>query len=73
MFPESCNCEQRGKGKWLPLVVSGELSLAFHAEIVVLLFSNIIGISNMIQCMLGSIWNLFVLLFCGVFFNPPPN
>lgn len=68
MLPESCNCEQRGKGKWLPLTVSGELSLAFHAEIVVLLFSNIIGISNMIQCMLGSIWNLVVLLFCLFFF-----
>lgn len=53
-FPESCNCEQRGKGKCFTLILSHELCVVSRAEISVL-FSDIIGISNMIQCMLGCI------------------
>lgn len=62
VFPESCNCEQRGKGKCFTLILSHELCVVSRAEISVL-FSNIIGISSMIQCMLGSILNPFFVQF----------
>lgn len=59
VFPESCNCEQRGEGKWFPAIVSGELCLAFHAEITVL---SCFQISLEQAIRYGACWEVYEIL-----------
>lgn len=71
VFPELCNCEQKGKGKWFPLFVSGELCFASHAEIAVLFCFKYHWNKQYFTVHVGKYMKFF---FCLLWvFYPPSN